>query len=220
MINKWRLIKKNPELELSEPVKPITWWIENSTPHEWRETIKNAVLQWNIAFEKAGFKNAIEVKTQPDDADWDAGDIRYNVLRWTSSPNPPFGGYGPSMVNPRTGEIIAADIMLEFVHFTNRVFYEKLYQDPSKNMSLNLINEEYFYDNNHSCSAGEHTHENILYGKTVYPEFSNNDIKLGKLEKDNMIRLILHEIGHTLGLSHNMREVTSSVQMNFLTRNY
>ena len=132
MINKWRLIKKNPELELSEPVKPITWWIENSTPHEWRETIKNAVLQWNIAFEKAGFKNAIEVKTQPDDADWDAGDIRYNVLRWTSSPNPPFGGYGPSMVNPRTGEIIAADIMLEFVHFTNRVFYEKLYQDPSK----------------------------------------------------------------------------------------
>ena len=82
------------------------------------------------------------------------------------------------MVNPRTGEIIAADIMLEFVHFTNRVFYEKLYQDPSKNMSLNLINEEYFYDNNHSCSAGEHTHENILYGKTVYPEFSYNDIKL------------------------------------------
>jgi hypothetical protein len=205
MINKWRLIKKNPELELSEPVKPITWWIENSTPVEWRETIKNAVLQWNIAFEKAGFKNAIEVKIQPDDADWDAGDIRYNVLRWTSSPNPPFGGYGPSMVNPRTGEIIAADIMLEFVHFTNRVFYEKLYQDPSKNMSLNLINEEYFYDKNHSCSAGEHTHENILYGKTVYPEFFNNDIKLGKLEEDNMIRLIMHEIGHTLGLSHNMR---------------
>ena len=74
-------------------------------------------MQWNPAFEKAGFKNAIEVKIQPDDADWDAGDIRYNVLRWTSSPNPPFGGYGPSMVNPRTGEIIAADIMLEFVFY-------------------------------------------------------------------------------------------------------
>ena len=205
MINKWRLVKKNPDLELSEPVKPITWWIENSTPHEWRETIRDAVLQWNIAFEKAGFINAIEVKVQPDDAEWDAGDIRYNVLRWTSSPSPPFGGYGPSMVNPRTGEIIAADIMLEFVHFTNRVFYEKLYQDPVKNMSLTDLKLELFDKSNHICSAGEHTHENLLYGKTVYPEYSNDDIVLGKLEEENMIRLIMHEIGHTLGLSHNMR---------------
>ena len=205
MVNKWRLIKKNPDLELSEPVKPITWWIENSTPHEWRETIRDAVLQWNIAFEKAGFINAIEVKVQPDDAKWDAGDIRYNVLRWTSSPSPPFGGYGPSMVNPRTGEIIAADIMLEFVHFTNRVFYEKLYQDPVKNMSLNDPKMEIFDKTNHVCSAGEHTHENLLYGKTVYPEYSNDDIVLGKLEEENMIRLIMHEVGHTLGLSHNMR---------------
>ena len=162
MINKWRLVKKNPDLELSEPVKPITWWIENSTPHEWRETIRDAVLQWNIAFEKAGFINAIEVKVQPDDAEWDAGDIRYNVLRWTSSPSPPFGGYGPSMVNPRTGEIIAADIMLEFVHFTNRVFYEKLYQDPVINMSLTDLKLELFDKSNHICSAGEHTHENLL----------------------------------------------------------
>ena len=205
MVNKWRLVKKNPDLELSEPVKPITWWIENSTPYEWRETIRDAVLQWNIAFEKAGFINAIEVKVQPDDAKWDAGDIRYNVLRWTSSPSPPFGGYGPSMVNPRTGEIIAADIMLEFVHFTNRVFYEKLYQDPVKNMSLTDLKLELFDKSNHVCSAGDHTHENLLYGKTVYPEYSNDDIVLGKLEEENMIRLIMHEIGHTLGLSHNMR---------------
>ena len=127
LVNRWKLIKKDPSLDISEPIKPITWWIENSTPMEWRETIKEAVLQWNVAFEKAGFKNAIEVKIQPDDADWDAGDIRYNVLRWTSSPNPPFGGYGPSMVNPKTGEIIAADVMLEFVFFTNRVFNDKLY---------------------------------------------------------------------------------------------
>ena len=81
------------------------------------------MLAWNKAFEKAGFNSALEVKIQPDDADWDAGDIRYNVLRWTSSPNPPFGGYGPSFVNPRTGQILGADIMLEYVHFTNRVKY-------------------------------------------------------------------------------------------------
>lgn len=206
MIHKWRLIKKNPEAEMSEPVEPITWWIENSTPHEWRDVIKKAVLKWNIAFEKAGFINAVEVKIQPDDAEWDAGDIRYNVLRWTSSPNPPFGGYGPSMANPRTGEIIAADIMLEFVHFTNRVFSEKLYQDASLNMSLEENENEFNHNNSaHYCFAGEHTHENILYGKTVIPEYSNDDIILGKLEEDNMMRLIMHEVGHTLGLNHNMR---------------
>lgn len=205
MIDKWRLVKKNPDAQMSEPVKPITWWIENSTPHEWRETIKNAVLQWNVAFEKAGFINALEVKIQPDDANWDAGDIRYNVLRWTSSPNPPFGGYGPRIANPRTGEIIAADIMLEFVHFTNRVFYEKLYLDPKANMSLDENQMDLFNEFEHICSAGQMTHENLLYGKTIYPEYSNDDIKLGKLEEDNMIRLIMHEVGHTLGLNHNMR---------------
>ena len=147
MINKWRLVKKNPDLELSEPVKPITWWIENSTPHEWRETIRDAVLQWNIAFEKAGFINAIEVKVQPDDAKWDAGDIRYNVLRWTSSPSPPFGGYGPSMVNPRTGEIIAADIVQEFNAIKRGYTYRKLWgytpeNDPLEQWIVSLTMHE------------------------------------------------------------------------------
>ena len=81
LINKWDLQKKNPEEALSEPVKPITFWLENSTPKELIPYIKEGVLAWNAAFEKAGFKNAVAVKVQPDDADWDAGDIRYNVLR-------------------------------------------------------------------------------------------------------------------------------------------
>ncbi|MBT5332184.1 MAG: DUF5117 domain-containing protein, partial [Porticoccaceae bacterium] len=119
MIQRWHLVKENPEAELSDPVEPITWWIENTTPVEWRDLVRDAALAWNSAFETAGFSNAIEVQVQPDDADWDYGDIRYNVLRWTSSPNPPFGGYGPSFVNPRTGEIIGADIMLEAT-FMNR----------------------------------------------------------------------------------------------------
>ena len=106
LINKWHLEKKDKDNKKSVPVKPITFWIENTTPYELRPIIKNAVLAWNIAFEEAVFIDAIEVKIQPDDADWSAGDIRYNVLRWTSSPNPPFGGYGPSFTNPRTGEIL------------------------------------------------------------------------------------------------------------------
>ena len=129
LINKWHLEKKDKDNEKSVPIKPITFWIENTTPYELRPIIKNAVLAWNIAFEEAGFIDAIEVKIQPDDADWSAGDIRYNVLRWTSSPNPPFGGYGPSFTNPRTGEILGADIMLEWIYLTNRVRYSEIFEN-------------------------------------------------------------------------------------------
>ena len=203
LVNRWKLIKKDPSLDISEPIKPITWWIENSTPMEWRETIKEAVLQWNVAFEKAGFKNAIEVKIQPDDADWDAGDIRYNVLRWTSSPNPPFGGYGPSMVNPKTGEIIAADVMLEFVFFTNRVFNDKLYSDSSLVMNTDNYNQTHDH-NNFICSAGSILHDNINFGRT-FIALNGNDYDLEELERQSMMYLIMHEVGHTLGLNHNMK---------------
>jgi hypothetical protein len=90
LIQRWHLEKKNPSLEISEPVEPIIWWLENTTPDAYREAITQGVLAWNEAFEQAGFKNAIVVKNQPLDATWNAGDVRYNVIRWTSSPNPPF----------------------------------------------------------------------------------------------------------------------------------
>jgi len=210
MIHRWKLVKKDTTAAISEPVTPITWWIENTTPIEWRETIKEGVLAWNIAFEKAGFKNAIVVKVQPDDAEWDAGDVRYNVLRWTSSPNPPFGGYGPSFVNPRTGEILGADIMLEFVHFTNRVFADKLYNDAAANMKLKTKEEleatKYLEKNNLLyCSAGHVMHENLQLGTAVLQASGASDLDMEAIKKEGMKSLIMHEVGHTLGLNHNMK---------------
>lgn len=201
LINRWHLKKKNPEKTISEPVKPITWWIENSTPIEWRETIKDAVLQWNVAFEKAGFKNALQVKIQPDDADWDAGDIRYNVLRWTSSPKPPFGGYGPSMKNPKTGEIFGADIMLEYVHFTNRVFYDKVFELAS----LDKPFEASKYEENMYCSLGHKMHDEMLLANAVASATGASDLEMERVKKESMMALIMHEVGHTLGLNHNMK---------------
>ena len=210
MIHRWKLVKKNPEAAISEPVEPITWWIENSTPIEWRETIKEGVLAWNEAFEKAGFNNAMVVKVQPDDADWDAGDVRYNVLRWTSSPNPPFGGYGPSFVNPRTGQILGADIMLEYVHFTNRVFADKLYNNASKNMMLETTEEleakKFLAKNNLLfCSAGHVMHENLQLGTAVLQATGASALDMEAIKKEGMKSLIMHEVGHTLGLNHNMK---------------
>ena len=211
LIHRWNLEKKDPSAEKSEPVKPITWWIENTTPKEYRETIKKAALEWNKAFEPLGFINAVQVFEQSDTASWDAGDIRYNVLRWTSSPNPPFGGYGPSFVNPRTGEILGADIMFEFVFLTNRFKFEKIFktglqfnegenQNETEELNTNQISHHLG-----SCSAGDHLHAETLYGQTLLATAAAPESEKSRLIEESIHYLVLHEMGHTLGLMHNMK---------------
>ncbi|MBL7836140.1 MAG: zinc-dependent metalloprotease [Bacteroidetes bacterium] len=203
LIHKWHLVKKDPNAALSEPVKPITWWIENTTPKELRPTIKAAILQWNIAFEKAGFKNAIEIYEQPDDATWDAGDIRYNVLRWTSSPEPPFGGYGPSFVNPRTGEILGADIMLEWVFITNRLRSQRVFDKAGLEWLMAMDANE--HQDVHGCEAGDYMHTQNLLGLQYLAMHNASESDINEFVKEAIYYLILHEVGHTLGLNHNMK---------------
>ena len=203
MIHRWHLVKKDPEAELSEPVEPIVWWIENTTPHEFRETIKEATLAWNEAFEAAGFKNAIQVNVQPDDADWESGDIRYNVLRWTSSPVPPFGGYGPSFVNPRTGQILGADVMLEWVFFRGQLRQEDIFANDSGYQSLlEQAMDPYF------CSYGHHMHINNLFGVNSLHLMDASADDIEGFQHEALKMLILHELGHTFALNHNMQAST------------
>ena len=190
LVHRWNLKKKDPKEVLSDPREPIVWWIENTTPYEFREAVKEGVLRRNTAFESAGFTNAIEVRVQPDDADWDAGDIRYNVLRWTSSPQPPFGGYGPSFVNPRTGQIIGADIMLEFVYYTNRVKYDELFESEQSPLV---------------CSAGSIVQQGNIFGSAMIDIYNSGAGYKKELIEESLIRLTLHEVGHTLGLNHNFK---------------
>ena len=193
-IQRWRLEKKDADKELSEPITPIVWWIENTTPYEFRDIIKEGVESWNIAFEDAGFLNAIQVKIQPDSADWNAGDIRYNVLRWTSSPNPPWGGYGPSFVNPRTGEILGADIMLEWSYITNRIVSDNLF-----NKSDDLEH------NHHVCNAAMFQQIEHSLGLDYIKSLNLSEEMNKDLVKQSLYRLVLHEVGHTLGLNHNFK---------------
>lgn len=191
MIHRWNLQKKDPNAAQSEPVKPITWWIENTTPKEFRSTIKAAALEWNKAFEPLGFINAVQVFEQPDSATWDAGDIRYNVLRWTSSPTPPFGGYGPSFVNPRTGEILGADIMFEFIFVTNRINAEKLFVPKTQGANY--------------CEAGNYLHSETMAGVEMLKAQGASEVDITKLIQQSLYYLVLHEMGHTMGLQHNMK---------------
>ena len=94
-VNRWRLEKKDPNADVSEPVKPITFWLSNEIPEKHREPIRQGILEWNKAFEKAGFANAIVVKQQPDDADFDLGETQYSSIRWMPTAAPSFGAIGP-----------------------------------------------------------------------------------------------------------------------------
>lgn len=201
IIHRWRLEKKEPMAIISDVVKPITWWIENTTPVEFRPIIKAAGEQWNIAFEAAGFKNAVVVLEQPDTATWDAGDINYNVLRWTSSPQPPFGGYGPSFVDPRSGEILGADIMLEYIFVTNRINQEKLFDAPQPSSNHNQQNLSHLQ----MCEATHHLHQTALFGAGVLEARGLSDLDKREYMKQSLYYLIMHEMGHTMGLMHNMK---------------
>jgi hypothetical protein len=114
-IARWRLEKKDPNAAISEPVKPIVYYIDSATPTKWAPWLKKGVEDWNEAFSAAGFKNAILAKdapTQQQDPNWTPEDVRHSVIRWL--PSTVENASGPHISDPRTGEILNADI--QFYH--------------------------------------------------------------------------------------------------------
>ena len=214
VINRWHLKKKDPTSALSEPVEPIVWWVENTTPVELRQTVVEAGLRWNEAFEKAGFKNAVVMKIMPDDATWDPADIRYNVIRWVSSPNPLYGAIGPSFVNPKTGQILGSDITVEWFTGSASPISEELYDANSIKTDLPSLlfnqqtNETVIFPGNKkwmSCTLGHELKAQYSSGLTVLETTDASPEEIKELHKQFLYYLILHEMGHTLGLNHNMK---------------
>ncbi|MFM9994256.1 MAG: zinc-dependent metalloprotease [Phycisphaerales bacterium] len=117
---RWHLEKRDPSLKLSPPKEPIVFYIEHTTPVRYRRWVRDGLLEWNKAFEKVGFLNAVEVYQQDAQTgahmDKDPEDVRYNFIRWTNS----YMGYaiGPSRINPETGQILDADIVMDEVFLT------------------------------------------------------------------------------------------------------
>ena len=109
-VNRWRLEKKDPNAELSEPKQPIVFWLDRNIPLEYRDTVKAGILEWNKAFERIGFKDAIHVEMQPENADFDTADLRHASVRWYLDTSDGALAIGPSRIDPRTGEILDADI--------------------------------------------------------------------------------------------------------------
>lgn len=232
-IHRWHLDKQDPTAALSPPQQPIVFWLENTIPPEYRAAIRDGVEWWNTAFERAGFLQAIQVEQMPDNADWDPADVRYNVIRWSDSFRSGILGIGPSRVNPLTGEILDADVILDagsisFAGEEYQQFQPRLGDGPTATLMQycdsplvqrllrrGLTSDrtapvlpqptETLADAADTC-MGAMGLEQVNLGQWSMDLLGGplaNRVAQGAYIQDFLRVLTAHEVGHVLGLRHN-----------------
>ncbi|MET0383127.1 MAG: zinc-dependent metalloprotease [Burkholderiaceae bacterium] len=231
-ISRWRLDKKDPSAALSEPVRPITYWLDRTIPLKYRDAITKGILEWNKAFERIGFKDAIVVKVRPDDAASDTPGVGAASVRWMVNASPSFAAIGPTHVDPRTGEILDADIAIESLASRNQratraqvldlgsaFDWAALLQAPAAELAepataaplgggSALAAASFGGRDPQACMAGDYQAEEAGYGLDVLE--ARGDIDPGSPAAEAFTQAYLtdvamHEVGHTLGLRHNFR---------------
>ncbi len=206
VVERWRLEKKDPAAPMSEPVKPITFWIDRNVPLKYRATVTRAILEWNKAFERIGFIDAIVVKQQPDDAEFETLDIGYASVRWLMSAVPSFGAIGPRHVDPRSGEILDADIGFESLSSRSQrnLRAQTLAGAPAFDAVLGQPQQA----GHEHCQHGDLAAEQLSYALDVMEARGDIDPASPQAEgfvQDYVKDTIMHEVGHALGLRHNFR---------------
>lgn len=233
-INRWDLRKKDPDAELSPPTDDtqIIFYIEKTVPVHLRPIVEEGILEWNKAFEKFGFYKAIKVLQQREDDTWDPEDIRYNTFRWITAE----AGFamGPSRVNPKTGQILDADIIFDasFLRYW-KTDYETFSPDaifalmhgipPDSNPAQGgdrrevgpagedvLLPTHRTWSHNR-CAYGQGMQQQMGFAASVFMlrgQAAENGELPEEFIRQGLKEVVMHEVGHTLGLRHNFKAST------------
>ncbi len=214
-VQRWRLEPSDAgaaaQGERVEPEEPIVYYIDRSVPEEYRPYVRQGIEAWNKAFEAAGYENAVVAKEAPDDSTWSAEDVRYSTVRWTAAHQMGYA-IGPSQVDPRTGEILNADILIsstfvrgwasEFQELTPEAMTSGLHpgEELRRTMPPQLAGRLCIAERGKAHQLG--LQRAVLAGRGLLgSDGAMPEEFLGSAIRD----LVMHEVGHTLGLRHNFK---------------
>lgn len=199
-VNRWRLEKQDPSAALSEPKQPIVYWLDKNIPEKYRKSISAGVLEWNKAFEKLGYKNAVVVRQQADSDSFDTMDARHASIRWFVGADVGFA-IGPSRVDARSGEILDADIGMSdvFARGARRMIGEDAQALPAAQL------------HGGDCDFAQEASMEMGFAMDLLDargEMEMDSPQAEALAQAYVKDVVMHEVGHTLGLRHNFRSST------------
>jgi hypothetical protein len=213
-ITRWRLEKKDPAAALSAPVKPIVFRIDRSVPEVYRATVRDAILEWNKAFLRIGLQDALVVEQQAADARYDTLDPGFVGVRWLLNAEPAISAIGQTQIDPRSGEILDADVALEglFTRAQRWMRGQLLASRPLPSQVASAAGLPWLLGRpaagDASCHHAASLAEQALYALDLLDartDLAPDSAEVQQFVLDYVRDTVMHEVGHTLGLRHNFR---------------